>query len=403
MKHPRFSVLPFLFIFYIFLLTLYTVFSFSLTDPNLVLSTWAPYWNFQQWMWQTFFLHAQVLTQSYIFLISALGIVYCGILFTIKKSKLQFSHTYILFGAVAVLPLLFSYNALSHDIFNYLFNAKMIIVYHANPHISVALNFPNDTWLRFMHNVHTAAPYGYGWTAISLIPFILGFGKFLSAWFAFRFFSMVSIFLLFFSLRFVERQLKIRSSLLGYAALFLNPLFLIEVVSNTHNDLWMMAPALFAFGFLFKKTNLKSLFFSALLLAFSISTKFSTVLLLPLWFVFIPQNFFLKKFTQRHWASIAAILLFLPLLSLQSQQFQPWYLIWSFVWLPLIKIRSIKVILVFLSFTSLLRYVPWLLYGSFTPEIVLQQRLVTWVPTIMFEGFLLFFQGINVLKHRKQL
>src|SRR5260221_13153880 len=65
-----------LFFVYFLLLTAYAIFSYWLTDSNLVLTTWAPYWNFQQMMWKTFFLNAQLMTEVYVVLISALFVVY---------------------------------------------------------------------------------------------------------------------------------------------------------------------------------------------------------------------------------------------------------------------------------------------------------------------------------------
>jgi hypothetical protein len=33
----------------------YAWFSYALTAPNLILSQWALYWQFQQYMWETYF------------------------------------------------------------------------------------------------------------------------------------------------------------------------------------------------------------------------------------------------------------------------------------------------------------------------------------------------------------
>src|SRR3990172_6981226 len=100
---------------------IYSVYSFSQTDPNQVFFSQSWYWQFQKFMW-----------------------------------RLGFQER------------------LSSDIYNYIFNAKMVWVYGANPHRQVALNFPDDQWLRFMHNTHTPAPYGYGWTMLSLVPSVIG-------------------------------------------------------------------------------------------------------------------------------------------------------------------------------------------------------------------------------------
>lgn len=238
-----------LIIFWLLLCT-YSFFSFSLTDPNLVLSSWQPYWQFQQTMWQTFFLNEQLLTAVYCLLILLLMGVYIQIVRLLFKSSLEYqvSRTrLVLIYAALLLPLLVSYNALSHDVFNYIFNAKMVSVYQTNPHIHTALEFARDDWTRFMHNTHTPAPYGYGWTTLSLIPYWLGFGKFTLTWLLFRVWSILSIGFLYFAIQHAFHSLfsrKARTEEL--AMLFLNPFLLLEVVSNMHNDLWMMAAAVLA-------------------------------------------------------------------------------------------------------------------------------------------------------------
>jgi len=388
------------FVFYFIVLCLYAVFSFSLTDPNLVLTDWQPYWLFQQWMWQTFFKNAQLLSQTFAFLVSILFVAYFWVLLSLKnRSDIRLNHV---LGVVAVfsIPLLLSYNALSHDVFNYIFNAKMALIYHANPHQQVALHFSNDLWLRFMHNTHTPAPYGYGWTVISFIPFLMGFGKFTFTWMLFRLFSLLSIFMLIFGLNRLanaDQQQQKSATFFQFLVVLLNPLLLIEVVSNSHNDLWMMAPALISIALLFqsKKYHSKKILLSLILLLFSVSIKFTTVLLLPVWlaifFEHILFEFRLPRvirsvtvFVHRHYADISVLLLFLPLLSPRSQQFNSWYLLWLLIWLPFLKWEWLKKALIILSISSLFRYMPWLLAGGFSEQITNEQKVFTWAPFVLY-------------------
>ncbi|MEX0895704.1 MAG: hypothetical protein WDZ94_02075, partial [Patescibacteria group bacterium] len=75
----------------------------------------------------------------------------------------------------------------------------------------------------------------------------------------------------------------------------------------------------------------------------------------------------------------ASILAFIPLLTARSQLFHPWYLTWSLIWLPFMKMTLwTKVLLVF-SFSSLLRYLPWMYYGGYSDQVFLYQQLMTWV------------------------
>lgn len=368
---------------------LYALFSYSLTDPNLVITSWQPYWRFQQWMWVHFFQNAQLLTITYGLLITSFFGVYFTGLRLLKQSTqpIQPQQLKKLFIAIllAISPLFLSYNALSHDIFNYMFNAKMVLIYQANPHVTVALDYASDNWTRFMHNTHTPAPYGYGWTALSLIPYALGFSKFLSTWLLFRAFALLSIGLLFLVLQKLSQvMLKKDLSPFAYWLVFLNPLLLIEVISNQHNDLWMMVPALASMLLILEKPKKQlwgKLLLSAVLLAFSASIKFATLVLAPIWVIGVLRLLWPTWRQKVSWPTLAlfsSILLFLPLLTARSQQFLPWYLLWSLVWLPLIKPRLWRAWLVAFSVSALVRYIPWLLAGGFTDQVLAQQKWLVW-------------------------
>src|SRR5258708_6133327 len=380
-------------------LTAYAVFSYSLTDPNLVLISWAPYWQFQQWMWQTFFINAPLLAQVFTVLIFCLFFVYA--LLIAKLPKIAISRKTLIVYALLLAPLFFSYNALSYDVFNYIFNAKMILVYHVNPYKKMPFEVGNDPWLRFMHNTQSYAPYGYGWTVFSFLPYELGFGKFVPTWLIFRLLSVVSVVLLYFSLQALAENMWGRKlNVSECALLFLNPLFLIEVISDSHNDLWMMAPAIFAFALVIgKKKNIPKTALSLLLLIFSVSIKFVTGFLFPIWIFFVLQKKFpenVQSFLSKHWPTLASVLLFLPLLTDRSQQFNPWYLVWILVWLPFIHNKVWRNTILLFSLSSLLRYVPWLFNGHFNAQIVMQQKIVTWLPVI----FLVVASAIQIIFRR---
>jgi hypothetical protein len=254
-----------------------------------------------------------------------------------------------------------------------------------------------------MHNVHTPAPYGYGWTTISIIPYFFGFGKFLITWLNFKLFALLSFFLTSCFLFTILKKAHDRNSRL---LLFtLNPLILIEVLGNGHNDLWMMVPALISYIFLEKYTNekikyQKNIFLAGCLIAIllSIFIKYSTLIILPLIVVMLVPSVIknLQKhkyylWLKKHFAEVAAILLFLPLLSDRSQQFHPWYLLWSLAWLPIINNRIIRIVLLSFSLSSILRYIPWIESGfQYNLEIVHNQKLITWVGGVLIFVILKF-------------
>lgn len=396
------------------LLLAYSVFSYSFTDPNLVLSGWAPYWHFQQWIWNTIFINKTLLIAIYLALIVSLYSCYIILLrefSSFSNKKIQKKHVYIYAAIIA--GVLFSYNALSHDVFNYIFNAKMVVVYQENPHFNTALQHPSDNWTRFMHNTHTSAPYGYGWTGISLIPFVLGNQIFSVTWLLFRLFEIVAVGLLYLILQMGARVLfKKELTIFELAVLFLNPLFLLEIISNMHNDLWMMIPGLAAVFFTLKYSTeiLKAVLIGGAFLALSISIKFATVVLLVPMLAILIQRILVEKIINQylhhlpfspkisHWLTnliekwtsrflplMSSILLFIPLFLPRSQQFHPWYLVWSMSWLPLIRQRYWKLVLILFSFSSLLRYVPWMYEDGFKQNTLHWQQAITWgLPVLLF-------------------
>lgn len=406
MKNKKSGNLLFFCLF--FVSTIYTVFSYSLTDPNLIITSWSPYWNFQLWMWQTFFNNAQLLTITYSIIISLFFVIYLIGFRFFKRHKQSFDKKIILKFLLAFSPLLLSYNALSHDVFNYMFNAKMVTVFKANPHVKTALDFYYDDWTRFMHNTHTPAPYGYGWTIFSILPYLLGFNKFLPTWFIFKIIAWISYYLLFltitnFAKKLTNKELNFKHIWL----IFANPLLIIEVLSNLHNDLWMLVPALASLNLIInkpKKYLIPKAIISLLLLAFSISTKLATIVLLPFWLYwfgnwFIASNKLWKliKKYEKLFPLLISSALFLPLLTTRSQQFLPWYLSWSFVWLGQIKFKLWKNWLLALSISSLARYLPWLLTGGFEGNVINQQKYITWLGGLIL---LIIFQAIYLLKRK---
>lgn len=386
---------------YAVLLFVYSGASYILTDPNLVLTTWQPYWQWQQFLWQQLLPQSLWLTVGYLILVILLFVTYNFLITAVARLPSISLTRVLLVSSLFAIPVLFSYNALSHDVFNYIFNARMIISYGVNPHEVTALAFPVDPWTRFMHNTHTAAPYGYGWTMLSLLPYLAGFQKFILTWFSFKLFSLLSFLGV---LRVLYGLIEQKADKWRIFLFALNPLVLIEVLSNAHNDLWMLLPALGSYAllrrFLIRKKFVEKaglLAGAIVLLALSISIKLATLVLVPLsaWLLLLhtgwpaglerqlrfPQYFQVLSadWFAKQMPFFAAIALFLPLLTEQSKQFLPWYLLWSLVWVPLISQTWLRLVLIAFSVGAMLRYIPWLLAGfEYSDAILAQQRWITW-------------------------
>jgi hypothetical protein len=367
----------------------YAIYSYAQLDPNLVLSTFPLYWRFQEFMWQIGYHQRELSTGLYV------GIIFlCFLSYALALRWLQESEKFSYFLTV-ILILLGAHNALSHDLFNYLFNARMVVKYGMNPHLHVALEFPSDDWIRFMHNTHTAAPYGYLWTVFTVPLYALGGGVFTVSLMIFKTFMVAGLVLLWKIMQRLSSVTK-KANLSDLWIFILNPLVLIETVGNGHNDVWMMLLALFSFVILLhsKRTFVKN---TIGMLAFIASAciKYATIALLPFIVVFLlPQKMKgiigrLRSFSIKWWPELSAIAVFIPLLTARSQWFHPWYLIWSLCFLPFIKQRLVRSILLALSFSSMLRYAPYLLQGDFQGSVLSNQILITWLGGV-FVAFLLY-------------
>lgn len=401
----------------------YALFSYSLTAPNLVLSSWKPYWQFQTYMWKTFFNNRELLAHTFLIISSLFVSGYAMLLIALARAKNYTisKNSFMVILALLTVPLLAASTALSYDVFNYMFNSKMVLVYNVNPHQVTAQTFLDDPWTRFMHNIHTPAPYGYGWTLLSLVPYAAGFGKLLSTWFSFKAFSLLSYLLLaacyYYFLPAKQRKLSL--------LVLLHPLLLIEVLGNVHNDLWMMVPAMFSLFLVTKldgslQQKILTIFGSLLLLVMSISIKLATVTLLPIWLMLVltssiqTSSSMLKRakdLFRRHWTLLASVALFIPLLTARSKYFLPWYATWSLVWIPfiiaqfnrtqevfIIKISVLwSILIVSVAISSLFRYYPFLLANNYEGSVISEQILITWIG-----GLLIWITSIIVIVVSRQ-
>ena len=160
-------------------------------------------------------------------------------------SKKQFSVLKLAVGISCIT--LFAFPFLSHDFFNYLFDAKIVTHYHQNPYQFAAWHFTGDPDLRFMHWVQRTYPYGPVFLALTIIPSFLAFGKFILS---FMFFKLLWAGCFVFSAKVLQKVNK-------KAALFFvtSPLIIIEGLVNNHNDLIAVTLAIFALYFVVKKKN----------------------------------------------------------------------------------------------------------------------------------------------------
>ncbi|MBI5123164.1 hypothetical protein HZA75_04880, partial [Candidatus Roizmanbacteria bacterium] len=273
-------------IYITYLVTLFTfaIYSYSQIDLNLTLSSNSLYQYFQQQLIYIGYFNRPLSTIIYILLLFLFFIFYFLFLWLVKQKKLtQLNILWLIIGSSVIL--FFAYPAFSHDIFNYMFDARIVTKYFSNPYFHTALDYPNDLWTRFMHWTHRTYPYGPVWLSITLPFSFAGFGKFVLTLFNYKLmfllFHIGNIYLIYKILKKVFPK-GVNLGLVFYA---LNPLILIESIVSPHNEVVMLFFLLLAVYTLFFKRNLLIAVVSLLL---SAGVKFITIILLPLFMLGSP-------------------------------------------------------------------------------------------------------------------
>lgn len=340
------------------------VYSYGFVDLNLTLSANPALFNFVTWVQHLVYFDRPLSLKVFITLITLLFATY---LFTLNLAPRIKKLPWIFVCVLAVIFAL-SYPMLSSDVFKYLFSAKEILVYHANPYLVTPNTFPDDTWIRFMRWVHTTTPYGPVFTGLTIPYYILGFGKFVPILYLFKL-DQAAWYLL--SIWLIGKMTKSIKAQLFFA---LNPLILMEWLVNAHNDAIMITLLLLSLYL----STLKERAWSFVTLLASIGIKYVTVIFLPI--------LLLPKYFQKHLQStiyyLLTILAIAPLLYHYSWQYQPWYVTWLIPLAALIPHRFVRWTIGVYSFSVFSRYLYFVGTGSWlgTP---LEHALMTFLPPLI--------------------
>ncbi|MFH0864197.1 MAG: hypothetical protein V1858_03860 [Candidatus Gottesmanbacteria bacterium] len=351
-------------IFYIFTIISLFFYSFTQVDLNLTLSKSSKIQELEKAFIQIGYFNRPLSTTIFIILIILLFMAYFIILSLVYKKIIPRRHIWILIIVTTIL-LLFSYPAFSHDIFNYMFWARIFTHYGLSPYQFRALDFPADTWTRFMHWTHTTYNHGPLYLIISFIPSFLGLNKFVLTLMNFKLLNIGAYLGSIFFINKITKKIDNQHNLLAVSFFAFNPVVIIESLVSAHNDILMLFLALISIYFLISKKYIASFVF----LILSAGIKFVTIIFVPLYIYFLLKK--KEDFNMLLKLTIVFYLIGLIPLIYQREPY-PWYFI------PLIGFASlsfkdyfIRLIFIGLSCGLLLRYAPYLFFGDYKPPVPL--------------------------------
>ncbi|MBI3379785.1 hypothetical protein HY029_03465 [Candidatus Gottesmanbacteria bacterium] len=271
-----------------------------------------------------------------------------------------------------------------------MFDARIVTIYHQNPYIHSALDFPSDLWTRFMHWTHRTYPYGPIWLLITLPFSFLGFGKFVLTLFNFKFlFTLFHLGNVYFIYK-ILTKLNPKLSLLGTALYAFNPVVLIESLVSPHNEVAMLFFLLLGIYFI---SSGKNSAMSILNLLLSAGIKFATIILLPL-FLFIKIADKPDKYMHR--ILLFLLIMVLPvILEIIYREPYSWYFIPLIgMGALLVKYSRINILISGISLAAFLRYLPFIYTGDYSRPVRNVQDLI-FISTISITILIIFIYSFT--------
>jgi Gpi18-like mannosyltransferase len=344
------------------------LYSYTQVDLGLTLSR-ANVWQTIQKAFQSIgYFNRPVSALIYLVILAAFFILYGVTLLIIGKKKLSGRELLLIVGVVALVICL-SYPAFSYDFFNYLFTAKTVLIYHKNPYTVIPLQFTGvEPWLSFMHWTHLPTAYTPLWILVTLLPYVLGFGYFLLTLWSLKIVVMIAYLATAVAVYKILMRVDRDNALLGVAIFALNPLIIVECLVSGHNDILMMALALWSIV-LFQKGKRWT---SWLVLSLSVAMKLMTLTLIP--------AFFIKW--NRKVALACMVAGFLAVVS--QREVLGWYWVWIVPFVALLPdLWSVTVISTGVSLGLLLRYAPFLYQGDWNGSVPFIKTWGTIIPIVL--------------------
>ncbi len=335
-------------------------YSYTQVDLSLTLAQSSIFQTIQKNFQYIGYFNRPLSTYLYIAIFAFLFFMYFATLKLVNKEKLTRKTIWtIIIFATAILT--FTYSAFSYDIFNYIFDARIITTYGQNPYMQKALDFPGDPMLSFMHWTHRTYPYGPVWLGLTVPLTFIAQEFFLLTFFLFKILMAAFFILTVYFIGKVSQIFKLSNPLLPVAAFALNPFVLSESLVSAHNDIVMMGFITAAVYFFFKKQIVLSSIFALL----SVGIKFATG------FLAIPFAIYLFTKKQSLFIYLSLILMIIAVVvATVRTNFQPWYLLYPAPFTALLfRNKNVFLPASILSIVAVVYYIPYLYTGGWEAPI----------------------------------
>lgn len=344
------------------------LYSYTQVDLSLTLSRANLWQTIQKWFQYIGYFNRPLSTALFCAILAGLFVLYAVTLRWIRDNKIRLKDLWFIILPMSII-LWFSYPAFSYDLFNHMFTAKTVLVYHQNPYTVTPLQFTGiEPWLSFMHWTQVASIYSPLWIFITLPTYFFGFGFFLLEMWNLKAVLVISYIVTAWAIGNILEHEGEQNKMLGIAIFALNPLVIIESLVSAHNDILMMAFTMLALMFYLKGKR----WISWLFLSLSIATKVMTVCLIP--------SFFLR------WKrSVALIGMIVGLaLFLTQREVMSWYLLWIIPFCAILpEKRWLTMVIGGVSLGLLLRYAPFLYLGNWDNPVPTIKLWVTFIPIVL--------------------
>lgn len=378
-----------------FLLVILFLFFYSFTqiDLSLTLSQVSVWQNIQKSFQYVGYFNRPLSTALFIFILILMFGYYLWFLRKALRKELKTKDFIILIISTAAI-LSFSYNAFSYDLFNYIFDAKIITYYHENPYLHRAMDYPTDPMLSFMRWTHRVYPYGPIWLLLTVPVSFIGMNIFLVTFFLFKFlisgFYLGSVFLIYK----INKKINSEHAIFDTAFFALNPLVIIESLVSSHNDIAMVF-----FGLLgLYLYILRKRIFALILIIISSQVKIPTLgLLLPIVVSFVPLK---TKLEDNRFVILTIIsMLLASCYALIKIEIQPWYFLWVIPFIALLKPNKYIVMTsIGFSLGLLLRYTVLLYFGNWDGIGVPIRNGLTIVSPLVFIAIVFVYDNFLISK-----